>query len=99
MLVHEVVPLGGAVRYAEAQDERLTGIDATRDLLRRKAIAAAVVLERVAAGLRIEVLREYPYANGWKPFRAMQSLPGNRWTLAPEQPALPLMYSVVARKP
>lgn len=49
---------------------------------------------------RLEVTRfhEYPYSNGWKPFDEMRLLPGRRWTVAAGTPAIPLMFSVVARK-
>ena len=51
LLVHEVVPLRSALGHAEAQHERHAGRDATLDLVRCESIAAAIVLERVAACL------------------------------------------------
>lgn len=50
------------------------------------------------AGLRLEVVREYDYATGWKGFDDMKALPGNRWTVPDGQPALPFMLGIVARK-
>ncbi|MCA9494172.1 MAG: class I SAM-dependent methyltransferase [Myxococcales bacterium] len=53
----------------------------------------------LGAGLRLEVVREYPYANGWRGFERMTPLPGQRWTVPEGTPSLPLMLGVVARKP
>ncbi len=57
-----------------------------------------VVQATVDAGLRIDVLREWPYANGWKPFDEMAPEPGRRWRLPDGVPALPLMFGLVASK-
>jgi SAM-dependent methyltransferase len=51
------------------------------------------------AGLRMEVLREWPYSNGWKPFTDMHPEPGRRWRLPDGVPALPLMFGLVAHAP
>ncbi len=51
------------------------------------------------AGLVVESLREYPFSNGWKPYPEMRDLPGNRKAAPEGEPAVPLMFSLVARKP
>ncbi len=48
------------------------------------------------AGLFIEQVREYPYANGCLLFEGMESLPGRRYGMPPGVPAMPLMLGVVA---
>jgi hypothetical protein len=48
------------------------------------------------AGLFIEQLREYPYANGCRVFEGMQSLPGRRYGMPPDVGAMPLMLGIVA---
>lgn len=53
----------------------------------------------LGAGLRIERVREWPYANGFKPFPRMRALPGNRYAMPEGMPELPLMLGVVAVKP
>lgn len=53
----------------------------------------------VDAGLRIERLREWPYANGWTPFRGMRGEPGGRFRTPEGVPDLPLMYGIVAARP
>ncbi len=50
------------------------------------------------AGLIIERLQEYPYANGWRGFDEMTELDGRRFTPPPSMPRIPLMYAVTARK-
>lgn len=51
------------------------------------------------AGLVIECLTEYPYANGWKGFEDMVELDGRRMAPPARLPKLPLMYGLRARKP
>lgn len=53
----------------------------------------------LGAGLRIEAVREWPYANGFRPFQNMRELPGRRFTVPEGLPELPLMLGVVAVKP
>jgi len=53
----------------------------------------------LAAGLRIEEVREWPYANGFQPFKNMRELPGRRFTVPEGGPELPLMLGLVASKP
>lgn len=60
---------------------------------------ADVVTAVLDAGLVLELLREYPYTNGYKAFREMTSLPGRRFGLPEGVPNLPLMFGLVARKP
>ncbi|MNT91449.1 hypothetical protein D3C72_2325470 [compost metagenome] len=58
-----------------------------------------VVAALLGAGLRIEALEEYPYMNGWCAFEGMQDLGGRRWGMPPGMARMPLMYSLVARRP
>lgn len=60
---------------------------------------ADVVTALLDAGLVLEVLREYPYTNGYKAFREMTPLPGRRFGLPEGVPDLPLMFGLAARKP
>lgn len=53
----------------------------------------------LGAGLQIESLREWPYANGFQPFKNMRELPGRRFALPEGLPELPLMLGLVASKP
>lgn len=53
----------------------------------------------LAAGLRIEHFREYPYSNGCKFFDGQIRDERDRWHFAPAAPAIPQMYSLAARKP
>jgi SAM-dependent methyltransferase len=48
------------------------------------------------AGLFIEQLREWPYANGCLLFEGMEPLPGRRFAMPKGVPAMPLMVGVVA---
>lgn len=57
-----------------------------------------VVTALIGAGLAIERLEEYPYANGWRGFDAMTELAGRRMAPPPSMPRLPMMYAVVAAK-
>jgi SAM-dependent methyltransferase len=59
-----------------------------------------VVQALIDGGLVVEVLREYLYSRGWKPFDDMRYDPERRRYYMPDGvPDLPLMYAVVARKP
>ena len=53
----------------------------------------------IKAGLVLEQIHDYPHANGCQVFDAMIPLPGNRFTMPPGAPDLPLMCGLVARKP
>ncbi|MCK5942083.1 MAG: class I SAM-dependent methyltransferase [Planctomycetes bacterium] len=56
-------------------------------------------LQAVAdAGLRIETFREYPFSNGCELFDGMQRLPGRRFGMPAELPAMPLMFGLAARR-
>ena len=57
-----------------------------------------VVTALLDAGLTLESLREYPYANGAKLCSGMRELPGRRMAPPEGVPDIPLMYSLVARK-
>ncbi|MGE5596831.1 MAG: class I SAM-dependent methyltransferase [Hyphomicrobiales bacterium] len=57
-----------------------------------------VVSAVLGAGLSLETLREYPYANGWKGFEEMQQGPNRRVYPPARLPSLPLMYALSARK-
>jgi SAM-dependent methyltransferase len=58
-----------------------------------------IVTAIIDAGMQLTALREYPYTNGWKPFRDMRELPGRRNTVPEGVPDLPLMYAITARLP
>jgi SAM-dependent methyltransferase len=58
-----------------------------------------VVTALLDAGLVLAHFREYDYCNGFRPYREMQDLGARRWTVPDGKPAIPLMYSLVARKP
>jgi hypothetical protein len=50
------------------------------------------------AGLVIERLREWPYANGCRLFSQMVDAGRGRWALPPGFPPMPLMYGLSARR-
>ena len=58
-----------------------------------------VITALLNAGLTLETLREYPYANGCKTCSGMRELPGRRMVPPEGIPTLPLMYGVAACKP
>jgi len=62
---------------------------------------ADVVMSLVGAGLRLDVLREYPHTNGFRRFDEMHALPGleARYTMPEHMPTLPLMLGIIATKP
>jgi SAM-dependent methyltransferase len=59
---------------------------------------AEVVSALLNAGLRLETLREYPYANGFPAFEGTVQIEGGRFAPAPGRPRVPLMYGLSARK-
>ena len=59
---------------------------------------ADTVTAMIDAGLRIATLREYPYANGFRPYPDMRELPGRRFAMPEGMPDLPLMFGLVAHK-
>jgi SAM-dependent methyltransferase len=56
-----------------------------------------IVTALLEAGLTLTTLKEYPYANGFKPFMDMRE-DNRRWFLPEDQPNFPLMYAIAARK-
>lgn len=60
---------------------------------------ADVVQALINAGLTIECLKEYPYANGWVGFEAMRDSGGGRMLPPQAMPSIPLMYAISAAKP
>jgi SAM-dependent methyltransferase len=52
----------------------------------------------LAAGFRVEQLREYPYSNGARLFENMRELPDRRFGVPEGLPELPLMFGLVVRK-
>jgi len=53
----------------------------------------------LGAGLHLEQVREWPYANGFQPFKKMRELPGRRFAVADGLPELPLMLGLSATRP
>ncbi|TNF24711.1 MAG: class I SAM-dependent methyltransferase [Deltaproteobacteria bacterium] len=58
----------------------------------------AVVTALVRAGLTLETLREYPYANGCKVHPALELGADRRWRWPAEAANPPLMYGLAARR-
>jgi SAM-dependent methyltransferase len=58
-----------------------------------------VVSAVLGAGLRIERVCEWPYANGFQPFKNMRALEGGRFAVPEGLPELPLMFGLVASRP
>ena len=59
---------------------------------------AQIVQSLIDAGLRIESLREYPYANGCAIHEWLQPVPGRRFAMPDGQPAMPLMVSITGQR-
>ena len=60
----------------------------------------AMILQAVVdAGLRLEKVREYPYANGCALFEGMRELEGRRFVLPEDRPEFPLMFGLSALAP
>lgn len=57
-----------------------------------------VVSALLSAGLRLDRLVEYPYANGWRGFERMVDIGGRRMVPPDDMPRLPMMYGLVASK-
>ncbi len=57
-----------------------------------------VVTALLGAGLRLEQLREWPWANGWQPFDGMRPLDGARFAAPAGLPEIPLMFGLVASR-
>lgn len=60
---------------------------------------ADVLQALIDAGLEIECLKEYPYANGWAGFDGMRDSGGGRMLPPKSMPSIPLMYAIAAAKP
>ncbi len=58
-----------------------------------------VVTSLAQAGLRIDLLRDYPYANGCKVHPTLKLAEGRRYHWPDDRARLPLMYAVVATRP
>jgi SAM-dependent methyltransferase len=58
-----------------------------------------VVSALLDAGLALEHFREYDYCRGFRPFKEMKDLGERRFAVPDGMPSIPLMYSLVARKP
>lgn len=58
-----------------------------------------VITALLEAGLAVEHFREYHYCYGFRPFKSMKYLGERRWTVPDGTPGIPLMYSLVARRP
>ena len=59
---------------------------------------AEIVQACIGAGLRLDVLREYPYSNGFRPSPTLIAGEGRRWLWPPERPRLPLMFGLRATR-
>jgi len=59
---------------------------------------AEIVEALLRAGLVLETLREYPYANGAKLCERMRETPGRRMHPPDGLPSLPLMFGLSARR-
>ena len=57
-----------------------------------------VITALLDAGLTLETLREYPFANGCQLFEGMREGEGNRMYPPEGTPSLPLMFGLVARR-
>jgi SAM-dependent methyltransferase len=52
----------------------------------------------IDAELRLEHIREWPYANAWQPFPAMRDLGQRRFAAPASLPGLPLMFGLAAAR-
>jgi hypothetical protein len=52
----------------------------------------------IGAGLTLERVVEWPYTNGFKPFKQMRALEGRRYAVADGLPELPLMLGLSATR-
>ncbi len=60
---------------------------------------ADIVDALATAGLRLETLREYPYANGCRVHDGLVAAPDRRWVWPPQVAKVPLMFGLRVRKP
>jgi SAM-dependent methyltransferase len=59
---------------------------------------AEIIDAILRAGLRLEQLREWPYANGWHPFADMRDLGAGRFAAPATHEGLPLMFGLSASR-
>ncbi|MBI5111188.1 MAG: class I SAM-dependent methyltransferase [Rhodovulum sp.] len=57
-----------------------------------------VVSALIRAGLILERMVEFPYANGWRGFDGMRDIGGRRMAPPESMPRIPLMYGLVANQ-
>ncbi|MCW2246059.1 SAM-dependent methyltransferase [Azospirillum fermentarium] len=57
-----------------------------------------VVSALIRAGLALEQMAEFPYANGWRGFDGMRDIGGRRMVPPVGMPRIPLMYGLAAQK-
>jgi SAM-dependent methyltransferase len=99
-----VLPYGGGVHHASDGVGDYVAPDGGKGFVNPEPAHEYIwgvgdILDAIArAGLRLETLREWTHANGWKPFANMRELPGKRWAMPEGTPALPLMFGLVATK-
>ena len=58
-----------------------------------------VITALIEGGMVLETFEEYPYINGWKGWERMRDGEGRRAYPPGDVPAIPLMFSVSARRP
>lgn len=58
-----------------------------------------VITAVARSGLQLEVVREYPFSNGFRPSTALVLEEGRRWTWPPGKARVPMMYGLRAHKP
>jgi SAM-dependent methyltransferase len=59
---------------------------------------AEIVGALLDAGLRLDALRDWPWANGSRRFEAAEDLGDGRWGTPPGTPPMPLMYGIAATR-
>lgn len=59
---------------------------------------ADVLTSLIDGGLRLDVVREWPYANGCRLVESLVPVDGNRFVFPPGAPRLPLMWGLVASR-
>ena len=60
--------------------------------------AAMIVQAIVGSGMALDVIREYPYANGCELFEGMRRIEGNRYTVPQGMASVPLMLALCATR-
>lgn len=59
---------------------------------------ADIIMALVEAGLSLTLIQEYPYSNGWQPFKNMRETDGRRMIQPEGMPTIPMMFGLVAEK-